>query len=90
MAKCKYPNEACAHMTMYHGEAYCDSVVCSARDEIPPPTNADRIRGMSDEELCDVILFLNADAIKYAEQGSTPSRPSTLFWLKQPAETEEK
>ena len=28
MAKCKYPNEVCANMTMFHGVAYCDTVPC--------------------------------------------------------------
>jgi hypothetical protein len=50
-AKCKNPNEACANQTLYHGQTYCDGVPCSLHDELPPRTNADRIRSMTDEEL---------------------------------------
>ena len=60
MAKCKYPNEVCANMTVLHGETYCDSVPCSLKDEVKKHTNADRIRNMSDEELAE---FLTGDAL---------------------------
>lgn len=53
MAKCKYPNEVCANMTVLNGNTYCDSVPCSLKDELPKQTNADRIRAMSDEELAE-------------------------------------
>ena len=43
-----------------------------------PPTNADRIRAMSDEELADVLREF---AIK-------PMQGSFLEWLQQPAEGE--
>ena len=33
MAKCKYPNEVCANMTMFHGVAYCDTVPCQLSGE---------------------------------------------------------
>lgn len=59
MAKCKYPNEVCANMTVLNGETYCDSVPCSLKDELPKQTNADRIRSMSDEELEEFIEGLN-------------------------------
>ena len=55
MAKCKYPNEICKNMTVFKGEAYCDSVPCSLKDEIPKETNADIIRSMTNEELVDFI-----------------------------------
>lgn len=55
MAKCKYPNEVCANMTMFHGVAYCDTVPCQLRDELPKQTNADYIRSMSYEELANLI-----------------------------------
>lgn len=51
MAKCKYPNEVCANMTVLNGNTYCDSVPCSLKDELPKQTNADRIRAMNDKEL---------------------------------------
>lgn len=56
MAKCKYPNEVCANMTVLHGETYCDSVPCSLKDEVQKQTNADRIRNMTDEELAIIIM----------------------------------
>lgn len=56
MAKCKYPNEVCANMTVLNGNTYCDSVPCSLKDEIPKQTNADRIRAMSDEELAIMLM----------------------------------
>lgn len=43
-----------------------------------PPTNADRIRGMSDEELAEYITF--------HRYFSTPK--SCLDWLTQPAKEE--
>ena len=55
MAKCKYPNEVCANMTVLNGVAYCDSVPCSLKDELPKQTNADRIRSMTDEELAEFL-----------------------------------
>lgn len=55
MAKCKYPNEVCANMTVLNGNTYCDSIPCSLKDELPKQTNADRIRSMSDEELAEFI-----------------------------------
>lgn len=59
MAKCKYPNEVCANMTMLRGVAYCDSTPCSLKGELPKRTNADSIRAMSDEELADRIMCPN-------------------------------
>lgn len=56
MAKCKYPNEVCANMTVLNGETYCGSVPCSLKDELPKQTNADRIRNMTDEELAEFLL----------------------------------
>ena len=43
---------------------------------IPVPTNADRIRAMSDEELADVLR----------EFATKPMQGSFLEWLQQPAE----
>lgn len=59
MAKCKYPNEICTNMTMLNSVAYCDSVPCSLKDEVPKQTNADRIRSMSDGELADFLYDCN-------------------------------
>ena len=56
MAKCKYPNEVCANMTVLHGVAYCDSVPCSMKDELPKQTYAERVRSMTDEELAFFLI----------------------------------
>ena len=58
MAKCKYPNEVCANMTILNGSAYCDSTPCSLKNELPKQTNADRIRNMSDEELAELLTTI--------------------------------
>lgn len=55
MAKCKYPNEVCANMTVLNSVAYCDSTPCSLKDELPKQTNADRIRAMDDKELAEFL-----------------------------------
>lgn len=59
MDKCKYPNEICANMTMLHGIAYCDSVPCILKEEIPKQTNADWIRGMGNSELAEFLYKIN-------------------------------
>ena len=59
MGKCKYPNEVCANMTVLNGNTYCDSILCSLKDEIPKQTHADRIRTMSDEELAEFLFNVN-------------------------------
>lgn len=64
MAKCKYPNEVCANMTVYHGVAYCDSVPCSLKDEPPKRTNYEKIKGMRAEELAKFLVKVNT---AYAE-----------------------
>lgn len=50
---CKHPEESCCNMTCYHGKVYCDNQegFCHLHDPLPPYTNADKIRDMSDEEL---------------------------------------
>lgn len=70
MAKCKYPNEVCANMTVLNGNTYCDSVPCSLKDELPKQTNADRIRAMSDEELAKeridrIDMYTKSDSKEY-------------------------
>ena len=57
---------------------------------IPVPTNADRIRSMTDEELNDLFHEIyNAgvdDASSYEWGQRTNSFEWTMDWLKQPAE----
>ena len=49
---------------------------------IPDPTNADRIRSMTDEELADFLAYTWATSAR-AWQKDTGE---TLHWLQQPAE----
>ena len=69
MEKCKYPNEVCVNMALYHGVAYCDSVPCSLKDELPKRTNYEKIKGMRVEELAEFLTKqfchgIGADLIK--------------------------
>ena len=87
----------------YNGQPKCclpDDVDCPHGVKNHKPTNADRIRAMSDEELSDI--FLRADFCKYCEHEKDgvcnyicayPNIPlydgckqATLTWLQQPAE----
>lgn len=90
MAKCKYPNEVCGNMTIYHGVAYCGSVPCSLKDELPKQTNGDRIRNLTNKDLAE-FLYCHIDKIDdytsiegktfYDEQG-------ILEWLESECDTE--
>ena len=71
MAYCKYPNEVCVNMTVFHGKTYCDSVSCVLKDELPKRTNADRIRSMNDEELAEFLNEINRTCIVDALNGNT-------------------
>lgn len=86
--KCKYPESVCVNMTKLHGIAYCDSVPCSLRGELPPMTNADRIRAMSNKELANWLCHLVTEC-----DTSCPGRETCKFghtgiidWLQKPAE----
>lgn len=57
MAKCKYPNEICGNITIYHGVAYCGSVPCSLKGELPKQTNGDRIRNLTNKELAGFLGY---------------------------------
>ena len=86
MAKCKYPNEVCANMTVLNGNTYCDSVPCSLKDELPKQTNADRIRAMSDEELAEWLTKITDDAQLDAR---TKCNYQWAEWLQSEAEQQE-
>ena len=77
--KCKYPESACGHMTLFHGDVYCDSTYCVLHEEPPMPTNADRIRAMSDEELASFLENAMFDS-------DEPRAVEILHWLQQPVE----
>lgn len=80
MEKCKYPNEACANMKFFRGNTYCDSVPCVLKEELPKPSNADKIRAMSDEELAELFTKLAWNS----EVQTTPLK--YLDWLQSEAE----
>lgn len=78
MTNCKYitKNGRCGLKGCYAYRHKCYTEdMCKCHE---PPTNADRIRAMSDEELADVLREF---AIK-------PMQGSFLEWLQQPAEGE--
>lgn len=92
MAKCKYPNEVCANMTVYHGVAYCDSVPCSLKDELPKRTNYEKIKGMSVEELAEFIFSIEELSEGYSIAiGNSKEMCSTLDvkeWLESECDVE--
>lgn len=83
--KCKHPKSVCGNMTVLNGVAYCDSVPCSLREELPPMTNADRIRTMSDVELLEFLKRSIGNAYMCKAMRTEPMF-LTLAWLQQPAE----
>lgn len=86
MAKCKYPNEVCANMTMLNGTAYCDSVPCSLKDEVPKKTNADKIRAMTDEELAGFLHDYVNHTCSYCKECKSSCTKQNLEWLQFEAE----
>lgn len=60
MGSCKYPESACLHMTVLKGKSYCDATPCQLTGELPKQSNADRIRGMTDEELAKFLSEFSA------------------------------
>lgn len=95
MARCKYPDSVCTNMTLLHGMAYCDSVPCSLRDELPKSTNADRVRAMSDEDLAEWILMEIPKIVEepiwcdsHCEDSCDHERECVKIWLQQPAPEE--
>ena len=64
-----------------HGELYCVGIVCDINK--PKPTNADRIRAMTDEELADWHA-----SCPYIDKECTMKGcvKCVLEWLQQPAE----
>lgn len=67
-----------------------NSPTCEEYTEYKPPTNADRIRAMSDEELAELLLDgcrgSNCDAQPQNEFGSVDCLKCRLNWLRQPAD----
>ena len=57
---CKYPESICPHMTVLKGKSYCDATPCQLTGELPKQSNADRIRGMTEEELARFLSEFSA------------------------------
>lgn len=97
---CKYPESVCPHMTVLKGKSYCDATPCQLTGELPKQSNADRIRGMDDEELAKFLSEFSAcKSCKYFNEELDRCYASINFlcvkayaeaiigdWLKQPVE----
>ena len=95
---CKYPESVCPHMTVLKGKSYCDATPCQLTGELPKQSNADRIRGMDDEELAKFIESVQCYGNGWCEKcssmngdycnGMRANEPDEdiLRWLKQPVE----
>lgn len=57
---CKYPESICPNMTVLKGKTYCDVTPCQLTGELPKQSNADRIRGMTDDELAKFLSEFSA------------------------------
>lgn len=93
---CKYPESVCPHMTVLKGKSYCDATPCQLTGELPKQSNADRIRGMTEEELATMLC----NTCTYSQFSGEPmfsigigdgvdiphSYGDILDWLKQPVE----
>lgn len=93
-AKCPFKDPCCGDDAGYFLEGSdCDKFnqkVCAV-----PPTNADRIRGMSDEELAEFLChFRSDDVVEHACSGCKAEpyccygHNGMIDWLQQPAEEE--
>ena len=81
MSNCKYCGTACPERGEY--DRFFDCGLYTERK----PTNADRIRSMSDEEMArflDEISGFQADYLKY--KGKAIDAVHLIDWLRQPAE----
>ena len=84
MANCRYCGTDCPEQGEH--DRFFDCALYTERQ----PTNADRIRGMRDEELAELLLDgcrgSNCDAQPQNEFGSVDCLKCRLNWLKQPAD----
>ena len=71
-------SEDCPHCVFEKTEANCRGCFEGSHYKPKPLTNADRIRAMTDEELCS-FLYWDAD-------GSGKAKQEWLDWLKQEAD----
>lgn len=94
MTKC-YGHEECE----YNGQPEChlpDGMKCPHGVKADKPTNADRIRAMSDEELAKFLCnFRSCDSSEHpcngckAEPHCHTGHNGMIDWLQQPAEEED-
>lgn len=79
----KCTGERCPIKELTEGVSVCTAHDCPHRTEPKTPTNADRIRAMSDEELCQFIISVH--------QGMLVKKDilNVLYWLQQPAEEDD-
>lgn len=87
-ARCPFKNPCCGDETAYFVEgSECDEF--NKKILSPPPTNADRIRAMSDEELAEMLWKTgrNYRAV-YADPvvDHNEQYAEIVNWLQQPAE----
>lgn len=73
---------------------YMEMDDCNGKPKQTPITNADRIRGMSDEELAMVFIHSpchgqSCDTAPHTEFGSADCMQCQIKWLRQPAEGEQ-
>jgi len=74
--KCKYPYDI--------WEWPCEDCLQGDRFEPKPPTNADRIRVMTDEELAEQLYLLRLDALRLeGYEGFIETKDEVLDWLKE-------
>ena len=89
---CKYEHED-------EASPHCDKCTQNSTDKYMPVSNADRIRGMSDEELAKFIKHLDSgldeicDIQDISQDGNGCDRHENCYacyldWLKQPAKEE--
>ncbi|MGN0180417.1 MAG: hypothetical protein ACI4DY_13420 [Monoglobaceae bacterium] len=87
-ARCPFKNPCCGDETAY----FVEGSECDEFNQIilaPPPTNADRIRAMSDEELAKMLYKTGRNYRAICADPVVDFREhygDLLQWLKQPAE----
>ena len=89
-AKCVFKNKCCGdHEGVYLDGSECDKFAQKVLSE--PPTNADRIRAMSDEELAKMLTdgdggFFCKDCRDVGDRCDMNCNERCSAWLQQPAE----
>lgn len=80
-ARCPFKNHCCGDEVAYFVEgSKCDKF--NQKVLAPPPTNADRIRAMSDEEMAECLYQIGYD-------NGWGDKAFALEWLQQPAEEDD-